>query len=98
MSVHLLSNAKLDTFEALLLAREQLDAAQKHEARLRQAIQIHMGEAGKATFACGGSVTWRRSKDGQVFNTAQFAKEHPEMAKAYLTTRPGSRRFCVHEA
>jgi hypothetical protein len=68
-------------------AREQLDAAQKQEARLRQAIQIHMGEAGKATFACGGSVTWRRSKDGQVFNTAQFVKDHPELAKAYLTTR-----------
>lgn len=85
------------TFEALLVARDQLDAAQKHEARLRQAIQIHMGEAGKATFACGGSVTWRRSKDGQVFNTAQFNKDHPEMAKAYLSTRAGSRRFCVNE-
>lgn len=86
------------TYEALLLARDQLDAAQKHEARLRQAIQIHMGEAGKATFACGGSVTWRRSKDGQAFDTGQFVKDHPEMAKAYLSTRPGSRRFCVYPA
>ena len=85
------------TFEALLVAREQLDAAQKQEARLRQAIQIHMGEAGKATFACGGSVTWRRSKDGQVFNTAQFNKDHPELAKAYMSTRAGARRFCVNE-
>lgn len=86
------------TFEALLQAREQLEAAQKKEARLRQAIQIHMGEAGKATFACGGSVTWRRSKDGQAFDTAQFVKDHPDMAKAYMSTRPGSRRFCVHPA
>ncbi|OOH85401.1 YqaJ viral recombinase family protein [Comamonas kerstersii] len=85
------------TFEALLVAREQLEAAQKNEARLRQAIQIHMGEAGKATFACGGSVTWRRSKDGQVFNTAQFNKDHPELAKAYMSTRAGARRFCVNE-
>lgn len=85
------------TFEALLVARKQLDAAQKNEARLRQAIQTHMGEAGKATFACGGSVTWRRSKDGQVLNTAQFNKDHPELAKAYLSTRTGARRFCVNE-
>lgn len=42
------------TFDALLIAREQLDAAQKKEAHLRQAIQIYMGEAGKATFASGG--------------------------------------------
>ena len=75
------------TFEALLLAREQLDAAQKKEARLRQAIQIHMGEAGKATFACGGSVTWRRSKDGQAFDTAQFVKDHPELSKAFNSIR-----------
>ena len=85
------------TFEALLAAREQLEVAQKNEARLRQAIQIHMGEAGKATFACGGSVTWRRSKDGQVFNTAQFNKDHPDLAKAYLSTRAGTRRFCVNQ-
>ena len=91
MSEDALLNA---TFEALLLAREQLDAAQKHEARLRQAIQIHMGEAGKATFAAG-YVTWKRSKDAQVFNTAQFIKDHPNIAKAYLSSRPGSRRFCV---
>lgn len=85
------------TFEALLDAREQLSAAQKQEARLRQAIQIHMGEASRATFACGGSVTWRRSKDGQAFNTSQFVQEHPALAQRYLSTRAGSRRFCVNE-
>lgn len=86
------------TFDELIAAREQLDTAQKHEARLRQTIQMHMGEAGKASFTCGGAVTWRRSKDSQIFDAAQFAKDHPEMAKSYLTARPGSRRFCVHEA
>ena len=85
------------TFDALLCAREQLDAAQKHEARLRQHLQMHMGEASKAVFACGGAVTWKRSKDGQVFNTSQFVQDHPTLAQRYLSVRAGSRRFCVYE-
>ena len=84
------------TFDALLAAREKLDAAQKHEARLRQHLQRHMGEADRATFACGGSVTWRRSKDGQAFNTSAFVQDHPDLAKGYLSTRAGTRRFCVN--
>ena len=73
------------------------DAAQKREARLRQRIQLHMGEASKAWFACSGSVSWKRSKDGQVFNTSQFVQEHPTLAQRYLSSRAGSRRFCVYE-
>lgn len=86
------------TFEALLAAREQVDAVQKREARLRQAIQMQMGEASRATFACGGSVTWKRSKDSKAFNASLFLTEHPDLAQRYLTYRPGSRRFCVNES
>lgn len=85
------------TFEELLQARTNLDTAQKREARLRQRIQMHMGEASKALFACGGSVTWKRSKDGQAFNSSQFVQEHPTLAQRYLSPRAGSRRFCVYE-
>lgn len=85
------------TFAELLLARSELDAAQKREARLRQHIQMHMGEASKALFACGGSVTWKRSKDGQAFNSSQFVQDHPALAQRYLIARAGSRRFCIYE-
>ena len=85
------------TFEELLQARMQLDATQKREARLRQHIQIHMGEASKALFACGGSVTWKRSKEGQTFNTSQFVQDHPTLAQRYMSVRAGSRRFCIYE-
>lgn len=84
-------------FEELVQARLELDAANKREARLRQHLQMHMGEASKAVFACGGAVTWKRSKDGQVFNTSQFVQDHPTLAQRYLSVRAGSRRFCVYE-
>ncbi|MDH1381336.1 endonuclease, partial [Comamonas aquatica] len=84
-------------FEELVQARLELDAANKREARLRQHLQMHMGEASKAVFACGGAVTWKRSKHGQVFNTSQFVQDHPTLAQRYLSVRAGSRRFCVYE-
>ena len=85
------------TFEELLQARTDLDSVQKREARLRQRIQMQMGEASKALFALGGSVTWKRSKDGQAFNTSRFVQENPTLAQRYLSVRAGSRRFCVNE-
>ena len=85
------------TFEELLQVRTDLDTVQKHEARLRQRIQMHMGEASKALFASGGSVTWKRSKDGQSFNTSEFAQAHPTLAQRFMSPKPGSRRFCVYE-
>lgn len=85
------------TFEELLQVRTDLDVAQKHEARLRQRIQMHMGEASKALFASGGSVTWKRSKDGQAFNTSEFVQAHPTLAQRFMSLKPGSRRFCVYE-
>lgn len=60
-------------------------------------IQMHMGEASKALFACGGSVTWKRCKDGQTFNSSQFVQDHPALAQRYLSARAGSRRFCIYE-
>lgn len=85
------------TFAELLQARSDLDATQKREARLRQRIQLHMGEASKALFACGGSVTWKRSRNGQVFNSSQFVQEHTTLAQRYLSAWPGPRRFGVYE-
>jgi len=54
-----------------------------------------MGSASFALFA-GGTVSWKRSKDREVLNTALFQRKQPELAKAYLETKPGSRRFLVH--
>jgi putative phage-type endonuclease len=46
----------------------------------------------------GGSVSWKRSKNGKAFNTAAFEKDHPDLAKAYTSAKAGSRRFLLQEA
>jgi putative phage-type endonuclease len=64
------------------------------EAGLKQRIQQRMGEATRAVFE-GGSVSWKRSKDGNSFDLGRLLREHPEYGVAYAQTTPGSRRFLV---
>ena len=82
-------------FAQLLQVRERLTACEEQEALLKHQIQQQMGTASFARFA-GGSVSWKRSKDSKAFNAALLQEEHPELAKAYMGTKPGSRRFLLH--
>ena len=82
-------------FAQLLQVRERLTACEEQEALLKHQIQQHMGNASFARFA-NGSVSWKRSKDSKAFNAAQLQQEHPELAQAYMSTKPGSRRFLLH--
>ena len=68
---------------------------ESQEALLKHQIQQRMGAASFARFA-GGSISWKRSKDSKVFNAALLQQELPEIAKAYMGSKPGSRRFLLH--
>ena len=81
-------------FSDLLAVREQLTTFIAQEARLKQTIQQHMGDASRALFETG-EVSWKRSKDGTQLDTARLLKEQPDVAGFYMTTKPGSRRFLV---
>lgn len=88
-------NAASGAFIQLQQVRQQLSDCETKEAQLKHQIQQRMGTASTAQFA-EGSVSWRRSKDSQVFNAALFQQEHPELAKSYQGSKPGSRRFLLH--
>lgn len=81
-------------FTQLLSARQALQNHEALEARCKQLIQQRMGDASKAVFA-DGSITWKRSKDSLVLDTAQLLKDQPDLLQSYGTTRSGSRRFLV---
>ena len=81
---------------ATLAGAASLQAWEAQEALLKHQIQQRMGSASYANFP-GGSVSWKRSKDGKAFNTAAFEKDHPDLAKAYTSAKAGSRRFLLQE-
>ena len=82
-------------FSDLLAVRQVLSAHTQLEAQLKQRIQQRMGEASQAIFD-GGDVTWKRSKDTTVLDTASLCKEQPELVQRYSLPKPGSRRFLVN--
>lgn len=83
-------------FAQLLHVRKLLQDWESQEALLKHQIQQRMGAASHARFPTG-SVSWKRSKDGQAFNTALFQQEHPLLAQTYTATKPGSRRFLLQQ-
>lgn len=88
-------DATSNAFIQLQQVRLHLSDYETQEALLKHQIQQRMGSASAAQFTTG-SVSWKRSKDSQVFNAALFQQEQPELAKAYQQTKPGLRRFLLH--
>ena len=82
-------------FSDLLAVRQVLSTHTQLEAQLKQRIQQRMGEASQTIFD-GGDVTWKRSKDTSVLDTASLCKEQPELVQRYSLPKPGSRRFLVN--
>ena len=81
-------------FSDLVAVRQKLDQFGELEDQCKQQIQQRMGDASRAIFE-GGSVSWKRSQDSRVLDTARLLKDQPELLQAYGTTRAGSRRFLV---
>ena len=83
-------------FSDLLAVRQARKAQAEQEARIKQAIQQRMGSASRAVFETG-AVSWMRSQDSQVLDTERLCRDEPELARCFMTSKPGSRRFTVHD-
>ena len=87
--------AASSAFAQLKQVRQLISDWETQEALLKHQVQQRMGAASVARFA-GGSASWKRSKDSKVFDAALLQQERPEIAKEYMGTKPGSRRFLLH--
>ena len=85
------------TFSDLLAVRQTLASQNQIESQLKQKIQQRLGEATKALFETG-EVTWKRSKNKTELDTDRLLKDQPDLLQRYGFTKPGSRRFLIHES
>ncbi len=81
-------------FADLVAVRADIEQRETQEALLRQAIVQSMGEADRAKFETG-SVSFKRSRDGNSIDIKRLIADHPGLATQYAITKPGSRRFLV---
>lgn len=82
-------------FSDLLAVRQVLKAQTEQETRIKQAIQQRMGTASRAVFETG-AVSWKRSQDSEVLDSERLCRDEPELARCFMKTKPGTRRFTVH--
>jgi predicted phage-related endonuclease len=81
-------------FEDYLDTKGQAERLKSEEDRLKQQLQMAMGNCSKAVFETG-SITWRKAKDSVALDTKRLLAEHPEYLENYGVSKPGSRRFVV---
>jgi predicted phage-related endonuclease len=81
-------------FEDYLDTKGQAERLKAEEDRLKQQLQMAMGNCSKAVFETG-SITWRKAKDSVALDTKRLLAEHPEYLENYGVSKPGSRRFVV---
>ena len=80
------------TFADWISVRQTLAETEKVEAKLKQTLQQAMGEASRAIFETG-EITWKKSRDSVVLDTAKLLADQPDLLKHYGLQRQGSRRF-----
>jgi putative phage-type endonuclease len=86
--------AMVEKFGELLGVREEVELLESYEAKLKQSLQEAMGDASRALLP-QGSISWKRSKESVVLDSARLLQEKPELLKQYPLVKPGSRRFLV---
>lgn len=85
----------VDAFEQLQAVRSILDDTKQQEAQLKHQLQQAMGTASEALFP-NGRITWKKSTDTRTVDLTRLKQEQPELISQYLTVKPGSRRFVIH--
>ncbi len=83
-----------ETFADLVNVRQSLDELKKQEAQFKQRIQQAIGDASLAKFETG-TVSWKKSKDSLVLDTARLLKDQPDLLHQYALNRTGARRFII---
>lgn len=80
----------LDRIEAQLAKfKEDAEALNNEiQARLIElGCDVIVDEEGKQL------ITWKKSAESSIFNATTFKKDHPELYKAYIVVKEGTRRF-----
>lgn len=96
--------ADSDLSEAVARLRElkaEHEALSAHMDAAQAEIMERMGKAGADILSDDhGDIlaTWKRSKPARSLDRKAIERDHPEIADAYTTERPGSRRFMLKPA
>lgn len=85
----------LRNVERLKEVRDELRRFNDEKDSLEDSLKMSMLDAELLMDGDRVVATWKTAKDTQKFNAKRFTAENPELAKAYIETSAGSRRFTL---
>lgn len=85
----------LRNVERLKEVRDELKRFNDEKDSLEDSLKMSMLDAELLMDGDRVVATWKTAKDSQRFNAKRFTAENPELAKAYIETSAGSRRFAL---
>lgn len=85
----------LRNVERLKEVRDELKRFNDEKDSLEDSLKMSMLDAELLMDGDRVVATWKTAKDTQKFNAKRFTAENPELAKAYIETSAGSRRFAL---
>lgn len=84
-----------DTYSELKEVKKELDALDERKAGLEEKLKLAFGDAEAISFDGQTLATWKAAKDTERFDAKAFQTEHPDLAKPYIRTVAGTRRFLL---
>jgi len=75
--------------------KEEMARLDERKEELEAKIKMCFADAEAISYGGQTIATWKAPKPSERFNAKAFQADHPEMAKQYLTTTQGARRFLL---
>lgn len=92
------SPAALAAHADLVALRHEIDEIDRRQDEAKAILMRELGDVGD-TLTCQGKTlaTWKLAKGSETFDTTRFKAEHPDIYKAFVVQREGSRRLLIKD-
>lgn len=81
-------------FHQLLQLKQQKEATEQEESKVKQQLQTVLGTASEAVFQ-DGRISWKKAKDRLVPDIDKLSQEIPDLWTRFGKLQAGSRRFTI---
>ena len=87
------SVSEREIYDKLIRIRDEYRVLTEKKTELENQIRACIGDS----IGISGIGTWKASKPRKMFDKAEFAKDHPELYKKYVTEGPANRTLRIVE-
>ncbi len=89
------SDEVFEAYQNLKQVRREIDALDKRKEELEAVLKMAFGDAEALSYGGETIATWKAPKPSAKFDAKAFQTAHPDLAKPFLVTTQGVRRFLL---